>query len=75
VRSDLSKVRTTTWRSTRQLWRFNCKTGTSATVSFIAYAPDGSVVRSHSDPYAAYEPVAPDTIGDTLLKDVCKGLQ
>ncbi len=78
VRSDLSRVKSTSNRATKELWRFNCKMSTSMTVSHIAYRPDGTVAQSRHFPLDnsyLYEPVAPDTLADVVMRDICSGIR
>jgi hypothetical protein len=63
--------------SSKELDLFNCDEGTSATVQivYLAHAMGaGDVVESVSIPpaTASYADVVPDSIGETMLQEVCK---
>ena len=60
--------------SSKELWKFDCSNRTSFTASQILYRGDGSVLSSDSpiETRYGYEPVVPDTFGETILKSVCR---
>lgn len=57
-------------KSTKHLWRFRCASHEAATLSWVDYDVSGLVVQEGS-PEAHYEPVVPETLGETALKLVC----
>ena len=73
LRIDHSKDATKKARQSKELWKFNCQSGTSFTASWVNYAADGSVISSGSplEYDFKYEPVVPDTVGDTVMKIAC----
>ena len=77
VKSDLAKVKGTKIGSSKELWRYNCKERTSLVVSVIEYLPNGNVHKSQSFPSDnkyLYSPVAPGTLSDTVMQDICFGV-
>jgi hypothetical protein len=48
VKRDLSRVRTERAREFRQQWEWNCTDQITTRLSYISYAPDGSVMNSET---------------------------
>jgi hypothetical protein len=73
VRWDDSHDKETKAHETKQLYEFGCTSRTIRTVQWIDYDRDGKVLGSGPE-YQSLERakiVAPDSIGETLLKSVC----
>lgn len=51
--------------------RIDCSTRSSALLSSIDYDADGGVIASPSYISPSYAAIAPDTIGEAVLKEVC----
>lgn len=73
TQTDYSKVKNIKARLSKELWKFNCSAQTTFTASWIDYAPDGSVIKSHTpiETSYGYAPVAPGTVGETVMNLVC----
>lgn len=52
-------------------WKLNCENSTTANLTSIAYNPDGSVASSDTFPKADFRPVIPNTVGETILNNLC----
>ena len=70
---DLSKVKTERARTSKELWRFNCTDQSSTTASVLHYdAKVQLILTEHvSDYRQRFEPIAPETIGSTIMKIAC----
>lgn len=51
-------------------YEFNCGTRQLRNVSFASYGANGNLLASHGD--GKWESSIPDTLGETLLNDICK---
>lgn len=75
IKVDHSRDPTVTYRSSLELFSFNCSAQTSKLLSYVDYDSYGKTVRTHSEPdYGAdigYSPVVPDSIGETMMTVVC----
>jgi hypothetical protein len=58
-------------RKTLSLIEFNCDRHSSATVSYILYRADGSVVANHDFSYLDYSPSPPGSMIEIALDSVC----
>jgi hypothetical protein len=71
VKTDFSKVKTTRAREGKELYEYDCSARTAAVISWIDYAPDGSILGSDTDPYPAHKPVVPESVGEILIGLAC----
>lgn len=60
---------------TKFLYSYDCSNQSAALLSWVDYDRDGDVLNSKSySPYTlTYEPVVPDTVGDSYFQFVCSG--
>ena len=73
VRIDGSADRSVQWNEEKLLMSFDCAAGTVKTLSAIKYDSYGKVISSSTVPdYGyGYEPVVPDSMGETVQKLAC----
>ena len=75
VQVDYSRDRSVRYRRGLELWSFNCASQSMKVVSITNYDAYGHVVNSRSEPaYSSdvgFEPVVPDTIGETAFSVAC----
>lgn len=72
-RLDHSRDRTLAERETKMLKVFDCGARTSQTISIVAYAASGRILRNESIRHNQYlmRPIVPDTVGETMLEVAC----
>ena len=76
VKIDLSAVKTASYVEAKQIWKFDCQSKRSITLSSTAYFQDGrSETRDNIDNPRAYSPVVPDSIAETLMTALCTNLR
>jgi len=73
MKFDSSKVAGIPFPEARALWKINCLNDTQTALSAVSYAADGSVRATGNLPdiAASYEPIVPDSYGDTMRKKLC----
>lgn len=57
--------------SVKLLWGFKCGSKTSALFAYIEYDKNENVAKSDSQERPSFQPVAPDTLSDALLRATC----
>ena len=73
VQIDQSNNPSVKARTSKELWRYDCPSQTSITLSWIDYDSSGRVMKSGGNidnPYL-YQPVVPDSTGETIMKIAC----
>lgn len=77
VKVDHSQDRSVSYRETIELFSFDCAARSYRLLSYVDYDSYGKVVNSHSQPdYSygtGYEPIIPDSIGETISTVACAG--
>ena len=75
VKVDHTRDRSVAYRSSLELFSYNCDARTSRILSFTDYDSMGKVMRTQTQPDYGYEtgysPVVPDSIGETLMNRAC----
>lgn len=68
---DFSRDRTERARSAKSRVKVNCASWSSKTLSMIRYAADGSVMQDTKSPFASFEEIIPESLGDELAQSLC----
>jgi hypothetical protein len=55
----------------RTLWYIDCEAKQYKMTNYVLYDHSRSLINSHSDDFAKYEDVVPDTIGESIINKVC----
>ena len=74
VKGNHSENSTVKYRTSTALYAFDCSARTIAQLSIVQYNANGSVYSSSSDTtdsHYDYDPVVPDTIGESFLDKAC----
>ena len=76
VKMDYSKDRTKKERMTKERYRVDCLSETITVLTYIDYAPNGSILRSATinEYQQEVKPVVPGSIGQALHEALCSSL-